>query len=1141
VAQADRVTPQTIKKKIRRRRRPAAPKKAAPKKKYTLPSNFRTEAAADKPKKIKAGPPSPQITGRPSRPQPKRAPVRDRLTRKDIQRGKTYVASQYAAEPDAAKKYFFDRKTGKYTRKSPYGDTVPPDVARRQSYKDQQLKNLSADVARAAPALKVLEQTTRPLHGVAAGTRAAIKGQNVPKAIGRGLANKDKSTFSDVLKDVGAPKIVRSVGGFALDVAADPTTYVTGGTASITRKAAVKAAKDAEKKALAQGLTNEQAARFGERAQRKTEKTGDQSKGATVKFAGREVPGVTKATAKAAKPVKAAARKTTPTKLRARARSVGADVSPNVAPVGVAKETSRKAISATRTARAKRDQGIRRAAQVGHGIRTQIGEENYNAVVDAIEAGKIGKLPEHLRRHAVTLRSQSRHIRRVQRRAGVKVADLSKSKGPVKGYVYRQLTEEAAAADAKKAAARGTVTKPISSKARKEKRPLAEIRKAQPGRYREDLHSLTAERLTQGTTSAAKAELFHRLADLGRAVKRGKPPVLADGEAVFHIKAGQAPREVTDETELARATAPLKLNKSGSKVKNATPKSVGAGQYVVLNRDVVKRAVEGAAPTMQGPGIVHEIDKITGGFKRLAIGTIGFHVRNFIGDTNQAYVGQAGHRLPGNMRRAAKTLKAAGRQDKATRDLVEMVPEKGTLKTGKYGEVTYDEVARRLFQHGAARSGYVGRELPELSKSGGVKAGGRVRKTARKAGQTRAGQAAKRFVLNREDLPRLTTAIDALRRGATWEQAAQRVADIHFDYGHLTNFERQIARRAMPFYTWSARNIPFQAKHVVLKPGKYANYQKVREEATKASGADQQTQQTRDLYAQLEKAGVKLPQGWEKSLSQWEQRNAGIPFSIGGKKFTESFGLPLADLNEFPGAALNHQLDEWFQKGMSLTGPIPKNIIEYFDNHSFFFRDQLERDNSPLVPAPAYASRLPGPIKKWAGVTDQLIDKKTGKKVLGWKGKADYVFKSVPGTPNYLQQFATQGADRRGKGTVGKVLAFSGVKSVPIDPIRNAVDLAYARMQEIQKRQAELRQQGINAKNPTPEYTRLLAQLKIVNQIAFQGKSAQGYKVLPKQGGPPKIRSLRVSTGGGSTDVFGRSSSRASSGSGGTDVFGRSR
>src|SRR5207253_246107 len=130
---------------------------------------------------------------------------------------------------------------------------------------------------------------------------------------------------------------------------------------------------------------------------------------------------------------------------------------------------------ATRTARASRDKGVRDAANIGHGIRTQIGEKNYNQVVDAIEAGKIGSLPPELRAHAVTLRSHFKHIRKVQRRAGVKVADLSQSKGPVKGYVYRQPTEQAIEADARKAAKTGGVN-PASSKARKEKRPLSEIR-----------------------------------------------------------------------------------------------------------------------------------------------------------------------------------------------------------------------------------------------------------------------------------------------------------------------------------------------------------------------------------------------------------------------------------------------------------------------------------------------------------------------------------------------------------------------------------------------------------------------------------------------------------------------------------------
>jgi hypothetical protein len=75
-------------------------------------------------------------------------------------------------------------------------------------------------------------------------------------------------------------------------------------------------------------------------------------------------------------------------------------------------------------------------------------------------------------------------------------------------------------------------------------------------------------------------------------------------------------------------------------------------------------------------------------------------------------------------------------------------------------------------------------------------------------------------------------------------------------------------------------------------------------------------------------------------------------------------------------------LSEWYQKGMSLTGPIPKDLVEYFENHSFFFRDQLERDNSPARRGAVVGEDAPaGPIKKLAGVTPNLIDKKTGKKV----------------------------------------------------------------------------------------------------------------------------------------------------------------
>jgi hypothetical protein len=994
-------------------------------------------------------------------------------------------------------------------------------------------RNDASVTGKLAPVLKVLDQTTRPIHALAAAEVQDVKtikqkglkhylihggGKPARQAALKGIKNQDKSTTSDVLTEAGwnpkgtLGKIAKGAVAFTGDVAQDPTTITTGGAGSVAEHAGAAALKRVEKKALVKGLTAEQAKRMGERASTQAaKKAADKGSGVTLRLAGQEVPGVRRATAKAGRSGGKAFKRVVPEKARNASRSAAGDVNPNIAPVGVPKAAHQAEVTATRTARAKTTQGERHAVNIAHGIKTQIGKDNYNTVIDAIEAQKIGSLPAELRPHAVALRSELRHVRKVQRRAGIKVPER-------KGYVPRQLTPEAIAAKDAKAARPGKASmKPKSSKARVETRPMSQVRVDKPGKYRTDLHALVAERVAEGHSSAALAELNQRLGDLGTTVKRGTLPAVQKTEAVFHIKAGQAPRQVTDKAEIARIAAPLRLNKAGTKIKNATPKSVGAGRYVVLNRDVVKRAVEGANPKMglADKGIIRGIDKTTGVFKRLALGTPGFHVRNFIGDTSQAYIKQPGQNLAGNMVRARRITKELGKQEKAGRVLGQPKPSGKTMHLPKYGHTSYEDIAKNLVAVGAARSGYTARELRELGKSGSE---GTLKVTRPKA-----PAGAKRLLLNREDIPRLATAINALRNGATWEEAASRVADTHFDYGHLTSFERNVARRLMPFYTWSARNIPFQAKAVITNPGKYAAYQKAREEFAKTTQPGQVDEQTKGMYAQLERAGVKLPGGWEKYLTEYEQRNAGLPVGIGGKKFTISAGLPLTDLNEFPGAALGNQLTEWYQKGMSLTGPIPKDMVEYFDNHSFYFRDQLERDNSPLVAAPSYAAHLPAAIRKWAGVTPNLIDKKTGKKVLGWKGKADYVFSAIPGTPNYIKQFATRGADRRGKGTVGKALAYAGVKNVPIDPARNAVNLAYARQGEIQKRLKALSQQGVNKSNPSAEWRRLNDQLKIVGQVAYGGKAAQGYAVLPKSGGPPKIRSTAGgrlngagSSGGGS-------------------------
>ena len=55
-------------------------------------------------------------------------------------------------------------------------------------------------------------------------------------------------------------------------------------------------------------------------------------------------------------------------------------------------------------------------------------------------------------------------------------------------------------------------------------------------------------------------------------------------------------------------------------------------------------------------------------------------------------------------------------------------------------------------------------------------------------------------------------------------------------------------------------------------------------------------------------------------------------------------------------------------------------------------------------------------------------------KTWGWYGKADYVFKSVPGIPSFVQQVMQVG-NRRGQSQAQKALGFmTGVRAEPLDP-----------------------------------------------------------------------------------------------------------
>jgi hypothetical protein len=71
-----------------------------------------------------------------------------------------------------------------------------------------------------------------------------------------------------------------------------------------------------------------------------------------------------------------------------------------------------------------------------------------------------------------------------------------------------------------------------------------------------------------------------------------------------------------------------------------------------------------------------------------------------------------------------------------------------------------------------------------------------------------------------EDNARIALFLDQLNKGASFDKAGNHVRKYLFDYGDVNPFEKNVLKRAMPFYTWSRKNIPLQLEALATHPDK---------------------------------------------------------------------------------------------------------------------------------------------------------------------------------------------------------------------------------------------------------------------------------------------------------------------------------
>lgn len=162
-----------------------------------------------------------------------------------------------------------------------------------------------------------------------------------------------------------------------------------------------------------------------------------------------------------------------------------------------------------------------------------------------------------------------------------------------------------------------------------------------------------------------------------------------------------------------------------------------------------------------------------------------------------------------------------------------------------------------------------------------------------------------------EEAMRIGTGLHAMRTGGTLDDAIDSVYRLHFNYGDLSKWERDVGRRLMPFYTWTRNNLPLQMEFVARYPKRFNQLNSLK----------------RNLEHDEEREGA---------VPDYFMRPFGLqlPFSIGGATAYSVPDMPFQDLMRFdPTSEGTGHAVEQLVSGLT---PMLKAPIEYWAGKKVF-------------------------------------------------------------------------------------------------------------------------------------------------------------------------------------------------------------
>lgn len=267
-----------------------------------------------------------------------------------------------------------------------------------------------------------------------------------------------------------------------------------------------------------------------------------------------------------------------------------------------------------------------------------------------------------------------------------------------------------------------------------------------------------------------------------------------------------------------------------------------------------------------------------------------FHVRNFIGNLTNMWLGGF------DLKKVDKFADAL----KLQRGLVDDITVNGT------------KVTKELLEDlGVTGRGWFGKDIPKvIQETLGTQT------MAQKLNPLRVFEKGRNIGSFVEDNSRIAFFLERLETGQTIPQAVGQVKKYLFDYGALTPFEKNVMKRAFPFYAWVRNNVPLQIENLISKPQKLVPF-------VKLSNLASMTKEEKEVIPDYIKEGINIPIGKTKE---------------GELDILSSMGLPFEDLGRLWRGDLRRTGE---REILSQTGPWA-NIAEIITKRDFYRGKPIE-------------------------------------------------------------------------------------------------------------------------------------------------------------------------------------------------------